>query len=89
MKAEVDDCPNCVALGFGKQTYAVTIGAEVPQEQIDECTHSLFTNHIEKARKWLSSRDLDVGQIQEDRQGTRFFEMRDPENNVIEITEEP
>ena len=31
---------------------------------------------------------VNVGEIQQDRQGTRFFEMRDLENNVIEIVED-
>lgn len=89
IKAEMNDCPGCVVLGFDKDVYAVTIGPVVPSDAIDELTHSLFTNHIDKAQKWLSSRGVNVGEIQKDRQGTRFFEIRDPENNVIEITEEP
>ena len=87
LKAEMDDCADCVTLGFDKENYAVTIGPiGLPT---DELTHSLFTGNVEKARKWLSSRGVQVSESQTDRQGTRFFEMRDPENNVIEISEEP
>jgi hypothetical protein len=49
----------------------------------------LYTSRIEKARDYLSSRGVNVDEIQQDRQGTRFFEMRDLESNVIEICEEP
>jgi hypothetical protein len=49
----------------------------------------LYTSRIEKAREYLTSRGVFVGEIQQDRQGTHFFEMRDLENNVIEICEEP
>jgi hypothetical protein len=30
-----------------------------------------------------------VGALEEDRQGTRYFEMRDLEGNVVEVAEEP
>jgi hypothetical protein len=30
-----------------------------------------------------------VDEVQRDRQGTRFFEIRDLKNNLIEIVEEP
>jgi len=32
---------------------------------------------------------VDVAEIQQDRQGTHYFEMRDLEGNVIEVSEEP
>src|SRR5947207_14138467 len=40
-------------------------------------------------RDFLVSRGVNVGDIQQDGQGTHFFEMRDLEGNVIEISEEP
>jgi hypothetical protein len=42
-----------------------------------------------KAREWLLARGVEVGPVQTDRQGTHFVEMRDLENNMIEICEEP
>jgi hypothetical protein len=48
----------------------------------------LYTTRIEKARAYLSAREVEVGEIQTDRHGTRFFEIRDLENNLIEIVEE-
>jgi len=55
----------------------------------DDETPMLYTSRIDKARNYLSSRGVNVGEIQRDRQGTRFFEIRDLENNLIEIVDEP
>jgi hypothetical protein len=44
---------------------------------------------IKKAREVLSSRGVNVGDVQEDRQGTQYFQMRDLEGNLIEVAEEP
>lgn len=49
----------------------------------------LYAGNINKAWEWLSSRGVNVGAVQEDRQGTHYFEMRDLEGNAIEISEEP
>jgi hypothetical protein len=32
---------------------------------------------------------VNVGEIQRDRQGTHYFEMRDLEGNLIEISQQP
>ncbi len=52
-------------------------------------TAMLYTSRLEKARKYLTLRGVDIGEIQRDRQGTRFFEMHDLDGNLIEISEEP
>lgn len=49
----------------------------------------LFTRRIRKARSVLASRGISVGEIATDRQGTRYFEFRDPEGNSIDVSEEP
>jgi hypothetical protein len=49
----------------------------------------LYTSKLKKAREFLISCGVNVGEIQQDRQGTHYFEMRDPEGNVVEISEEP
>jgi len=49
----------------------------------------LATGNAQKAREWLIARGVSVDAIQSDRQGTRYFEIRDLENNAIEIFEEP
>ena len=83
----IEDCPECVALGFERDEYAITLGpAAGPPEEL---TAMLYSNKVPKARELLASRGVRVGEIQQDRQGTHYFEMQDLEGNVIEITEEP
>jgi hypothetical protein len=50
-------------------------------------TPILFTKKIGKMRDVLSSRGVDVGTIERDRQGIQYFEIHDPEGNVIEVVE--
>lgn len=47
------------------------------------------TGNAAQAREWLLSRGVSVGPVQVDGQGTRYIEMRDLDNNMIEICEEP
>ena len=47
----------------------------------------LFTGDLEKMREILALRGINVGPIAPDRQGTRTFEVRDPEDNVIDVVE--
>ena len=49
----------------------------------------LYTSDIGKACDLLTSRGVSVGPIEEDRQGTRHFMMRDLDGNEVEVTEEP
>ena len=50
---------------------------------------TLFTDKIEKARNLLNSRGVACGPVQRDRQGTHYFEIRDADGNLLEISEEP
>jgi len=87
--AEMHDPEGCVALGFSKkdQTCIAVLG---PRDKLtDETTPMLYASNIKKAREVLGSRGVNVGEIQQDRQGTHYFEMRDLEGNVIEVSEEP
>jgi len=52
-------------------------------------TPRLNCSNAKKAREFLASRAIAVGEIQQDGQGTHYFEMRDLEGNAIEISEEP
>lgn len=52
-------------------------------------TLMLFTKRIGRMKEVLSARGINVGPIQQDRQGTRYFEIHDPEGNAIEVVEEP
>lgn len=83
---EMDDGEGCVALGFEKDQAAVVLGPPAPT---DEFTPMLYTSKVQKAREFLDARGVNVGEIQQDRQGTHYFEMRDLEGNVIEVSEEP
>jgi predicted enzyme related to lactoylglutathione lyase len=51
-------------------------------------TPMLFTKKVTKMRDVLAARGVSVGTIERDRQGTRYFEIRDPEGNEIEVVEE-
>ena len=55
----------------------------------DGTTPMLYASNVNKAREVLSSVGVNVGDIQQDRQGTHYFEMRDWEGNLIEESEEP
>lgn len=81
-----DDGEKSIELHASEELYFVLGPREVPT---DDETPMLYTSRIQKARDYLSSRSVEVGEIQQDRQGTRFFEMRDLEGNLIEISEEP
>jgi len=86
--AEMDDPEGCVALGFSKKGQTcVALGPR--GKPTDETTPMLYASNIKKAREVLGSRGVNVGEIQQDRQGTHYFEMRDLEGNVIEVSEEP
>jgi len=53
-----------------------------------EKTLILLTKRISRMRGVLSARGIDVGPIEQDRQGTHYFEIHDPEGNAIEVVEE-
>ena len=84
---ELDEPEGCVALGFPNDDYAFVLGPV--GTPTDEPNPLLFTSNIAKAREFLRSRGVNAGEIQKDRQGTRYFEMRDLEGNMIEVSEEP
>jgi len=89
VSAEMDDPEGCLALGFSKkdQTSIAVLG---PQgKPTDGTTPMLYASNIKKARAVLGSRGVNVGEIQQDQQGTYYFEMRDLEGNVIEVSDEP
>jgi len=47
-----------------------------------------FTKKIGKMKRVLAARGIESGPIEHDRQGTAYFELHDPEGNVIEFVEE-
>ena len=84
----MDDAEGCVALGFSKKDQtAICLG---PRGKLsDGTTAMLYAPNVKTAREVLSSRGINVGDIQQDRQGTHYFEIRDLEGNLIEVSEEP
>jgi catechol 2,3-dioxygenase-like lactoylglutathione lyase family enzyme len=84
---EMDESEGCVALGFSNDEYIVALGPT--GKPTEELRPILFTKNINKARDYVSSRGTAVGPIERDAQGTAYFEIRDPEGNVIEVCEEP
>ena len=87
VNVELDDGEDCVALGFAKGDYALCLGPV--GRATDELIARLNCSNVKKAREFLRSRAVAVSEIQQDSQGTHFFEMRDLEGNAIEICEEP
>jgi hypothetical protein len=84
---ELEDGEDCIALGFSTGDFALVLGPA--GKPTDEPNALLFTSNINKARDFLSSRGVNTGEIQQDRAGTRYFEMHDLEGNMIEVSEEP
>ncbi len=85
VNVEMDDGENCVALGFEKDEYAFCLGPVA--QPTEELTPMLCSSNLKKAREFLIGRGVNVTEVQQDRQGTHYFEMRDLEGNVIEINE--
>jgi hypothetical protein len=88
VSVEMDDAEGCVALGFSKKDQtAIALGPR--GKPTDGTTPMLYASNVMKAREVLSSRGVNVGDVQQDCQGTHYFEMRDLEGNLIEVSEEP
>jgi hypothetical protein len=85
---DLDEGDGCTALVFPKEPPTpIVLGPS--GAATDGSTPMLYASNVNKAREWLASRGVNVGALQEDRQGTHYFEMRDLEGNVIEVSEEP
>lgn len=89
------DCvlPSDVALTLpGAETPTVLLNdrAEVQQAGYERSNDHLiiFCRNLKKAHEYLRGRGAAAGPIQKGG-GTEFFEVRDPEGNVIEICKEP
>jgi hypothetical protein len=48
----------------------------------------LFSKRIDRIKDVLAAHGIEVGTIEHDRQGIRYFQIHDPEGNVIEVVEE-
>lgn len=59
----------------------------IPKSDDPGPTPILATTNASKANGTLSERGVSVGPVETDRQGTRYFVMRDVEGNEIEVAE--
>ena len=85
--APTSDAGDCVSLAYSKRDdTAIILG---PRDSTTDQRPILHAANIGKANDQLSSRGVNVTPIESDRQGTRYFVMRDLEGNEIEVTEEP
>ena len=86
--------PSDVALtlpGYSEPTILLNDRAQVREAGFDRSSPVvpvIFCNKLGKAHEHLSSRGVVVGPIQGDGE-TQFFEVRDIEENVIEVCKEP
>jgi hypothetical protein len=88
-----DPLPSDVALrlpGAVEPTILLSNIAEVRQAGLERSNGRpiIFSDKLKKAHEYLCSRGVAAGPIQ-DGGDTQFFEIRDPEGNVIEICKEP
>lgn len=87
IKVDMDDGEDCIALGYDDKNYLFALGPH--GKPTDQRTPQLFAAKLKKAWEFLNAHEISITAIQQDRQGTHYFEMRDLEGNMIEITEEP
>jgi len=76
-----------VALQFNETTHPVILILKDPAAP--RPAPVFFTRKVEKIRDRLIVRGVSAGPIQQDRQGTRFFELLDGEGNTVEVSERP
>jgi predicted enzyme related to lactoylglutathione lyase len=80
------DEPNAVTFAFNRDGNPIVITTR--DDFRTGKTPILFTKKIGKVRDVMMARGVEVGTILRDRQGIRYFEIRDPEGNEIEVVEE-
>jgi hypothetical protein len=74
----------CVFLGWQKNVPSMCLMPGNPAQSVT----SIACTNLNKAADYLSRKGVTVSPIEEDRAGTKFFEMRDCEGNTVEFREE-
>jgi hypothetical protein len=75
--------PGYLSLSFKKDGNPILL---VPPDPLRYPSYPmLYTESLEDMREILIQRGIKAGAIAPDRQGTRTFEVHDPENNVIDV----
>jgi len=79
--------PDGVTLQFGPETHPLVLVPKDPTKP--RPVPVFFTRSVKKARKRLVEDGFSAGPLQQDRQGTSFFEVLDGEGNSLEVSERP
>ncbi len=94
-EVEVDEPERQIVLGFSADDCGVCLFVAKPEEAATRAEGSVtgsvpvfFSDKLDKAHQMLVSRGIDAGPIKSDPGGTRFFEFRDLEGNILEVCEE-
>jgi catechol 2,3-dioxygenase-like lactoylglutathione lyase family enzyme len=89
-----DDEPGAtVALVLVREGGVLTLRVIDPQkpgtDAAEPSVPTLYARNINKAREWLVSRGVAASPMQRDRQHTQYFEFRDLDGNLLEVSEDP
>jgi hypothetical protein len=80
-----DEQQGCIFLGWSKEGPFICL---IPGDSSKESVASVTCPHLSKAADYFARKGVTVSPIQQDRAGTKFFEIRDCEGNTIEFCEE-
>ena len=79
--------PDGIALQFDESTNPVIL---IPKDPVVyRPVPVFFARKVGKVRDQLIAEGISAGPVQQDRQGTRFFELLDGEGNTLEVSEQP
>lgn len=82
---EEDEKAGCVFLGWDKNLPSIYL---IPGDPASATVVSIPCANLSKATDYFARKGVAVSPIQEDRAGTKFFEIRDCEGNTIEFCED-
>lgn len=80
-----DEKEGCVFLGWEKDMPSIYL---LPGDPAKETVASISCTNLSKAADYFARKGVTVSPIQQDRAGTKFFEIRDCEGNTVEFCEE-
>lgn len=79
--------PDGVAFQFDEKSKPVILVPKDPMRW--RPAPVLFARKVSEARERLIANGVNTGPVQQDRQGTNFFELFDSEGNTLEVSERP
>lgn len=90
---EKDEPGATAALALEKESGVLTLGVIDPRKPgtdvAEPSVPTLYAGNINKAREWLVSRGVAASPVARDQQRTQYFEFRDLDGNLLEVSEEP